>query len=64
MEEGKRKMKFDKVLKEEYEYSDFAVTKTVDVIGLQKPIKGKNGKDKIVRRVIKNPVTYIGGIKL
>lgn len=62
-------MKFNNVmnevykLHEEYEYSEFASTSTRDVRGLPKRA-GKGKKDKIVRRVIKNPITYIGDIKI
>jgi hypothetical protein len=51
-------MKFDKVLKEAYDIEHYAATNTRDVKGIQKKDK------KIVRRVIKNPVTHIGSIKI
>lgn len=48
-----------KKLSEDYEISSFAATNKQDVQGLQKLV----GK-KVVRRKIKNPVTYIGSIKI
>lgn len=63
----KKKKNKKKKLSEEYAVESFAVgaTSTGDVQGLPTRLpKGKKKKDKIVRRVIKNPVTHIGSITL
>ncbi len=60
-------MKFNKALEEGYTIENFAATSTHDVQGVQALLVGTKKKkkgDKIVRRVIKNPITYIGTIKI